>query len=148
MDQVARLSGVVLTPLQEFVATEGSVLHALRHTDGSYHGFQEAYFATIKPGQVKAWKRHKRMTLNLVVPVGRVRFIVWCETNGIRHYQDVTLSRDSYYRLTVQPLLWIGFQCISTTESLVLNVSNLVHDPSELERLTLSQVPFPFESVF
>ena len=33
-------------------------------------GFEEAYFSLIDKDAVKAWKRHKTMTLNLVVPLG------------------------------------------------------------------------------
>ena len=37
----------------------------------------EAYFSIIKPGYIKAWKLHKKMTMNIVVPIGSVQFVFY-----------------------------------------------------------------------
>ena len=52
----------------------GNVLHALKASEKEFHGFEEAYFSTIEINKIKAWKRHLRMTMNLIVPVGEVQF--------------------------------------------------------------------------
>ena len=59
-----------------FVANEGD----LGDSNGSIsmiNEFGEVYFSSIKPKSVKAWKLHKKMTLNIVVPVGKVRFALF-----------------------------------------------------------------------
>ena len=35
----------------------------------------EELFSTIKCNKIKAWKRHLKMTMNLIVPLGNVKFI-------------------------------------------------------------------------
>ena len=62
------IDGLIITDLHKFSNENGSVYHGMRKTDPGYNGFEEIYFSYIKPGSLKAWKMHKIMTLNLVVP--------------------------------------------------------------------------------
>ena len=68
---------VTITPLKTFDVPNGDVLHAMKATEDSYESFGEAYFSTIKFQAIKAWKRHHKMILNLIVPSGEVRFILF-----------------------------------------------------------------------
>ena len=64
---------IIIKPLKRINIEEGDVLHALKSSDDEFHGFKEAYFSTIKKSKVKAWKRHLLMTMNLIIPIGRVQ---------------------------------------------------------------------------
>ena len=66
---------IQVTPLKRIPVDGGDVLHAIKNGDLGYAGFGEAYFSIVELGTIKAWKRHLRMTLNLVVPVGQVIFV-------------------------------------------------------------------------
>ena len=76
MDKI-NIEGVILTPLKKISHPRGDVFHGMKKSDNGYAGFGEAYFSTIKNGEIKGWNKHKRMTLNLVVPVGKVIFIIY-----------------------------------------------------------------------
>ena len=69
------MEGVAVHPLKHIVVPKGDIYHALKSTDEGYAGFGEAYFSQIEQGAAKGWKRHNRMTLNLVVPVGAVKLL-------------------------------------------------------------------------
>jgi dTDP-4-dehydrorhamnose 3,5-epimerase len=136
MDGVTALSGVVLTPLKLVDGPSGQVLHAIRRDDLQYRGFGEAYFSTVRQGGVKGWKRHRRMTLNICVPLGKIRFIVFDDredspSRGL--CRSVELGRDVYHRLTVPPGLWMLFIGIAPGDSMLLNVADIPHDPDESE---------------
>ena len=79
----------------------GDVLHALKATDAGFRDFGEAYFSMIEPGAIKAWKMHRRMTLNLVVPIGIVRFAF--AAHGAAETREETIGDSNYARLTVPP---------------------------------------------
>jgi len=96
--------------------------------------------------KIKAWKRHKQMTLNLVVPIGKVRFILFDDRNHKSEFQEVVLSNNSYNRLTVPPLIWFGFQGLSKSTSLILNIADIVHDPDEIDRKALNEIDFDWSS--
>jgi len=105
------------------------VLHALKCTDSGFRGFGEAYFSMVQAGAVKAWKLHQRMTLNLVVPVGEVRFVFLAEDGKAQRKE--TIGATNYARLTVPPGIWFGFQGLAAPFSLILNVADIPHDPGE-----------------
>ena len=69
------IKDVVITKLDIIGTLGGSVMHAMKESSTGYAGFGEAYFSQVDKGAIKAWKRHKKMTLNLVVPVGEIRFV-------------------------------------------------------------------------
>ena len=140
------INGVNITPLSIIDTKGGDVLHAMKNSDHGYSGFGEAYFSTIEPDAIKGWKRHKQMVLNLVVPVGTVRFILFDDRDNqdnVNQFQEVTLSiEDGYSRLTIPPMIWVGFQGLGLQKSLVLNIANIEHSPEEVERKELAEIKF------
>ena len=106
--------------------------------------FGEIYFSLIKSGMVKGWKRHRRMTLNLAVPVGRVRFVFFDgreESPTYGETQEVILGHDLYQLVVVPPGIWCAFQGLDPEISLVANCASLPHDPDEADNRTLSDPP-------
>ena len=72
--KITNIDGVLVSPLNIIDVQGGDVLHGMKCSDSSYFGFGEAYFSTIDSYAIKAWKLHKQMTLNLVVPIGKIKF--------------------------------------------------------------------------
>jgi dTDP-4-dehydrorhamnose 3,5-epimerase len=132
------IDGVRLTPLKRIATPNGDVYHAMKQSDPGYHGFGEAYFSAVKPEAVKAWKRHRRMTLNVVVPVGAIRFVIHddrAESATAGTTWSVVLSPQNYMRLTIPPGLWFGLQGVAAETSLLLNLADIEHSPDENEQL-------------
>ena len=116
---------------------EGSVLHFIKKTDLGFKEFGEVYFSTVDKESIKAWKLHKRMTLNLVVPVGRVIFhFIDARPNSTNYnnIKTIVLSQNPYTRLTVPPMFWFGFKGLADGLNLISNQADLVHDPEEVDR--------------
>ena len=138
-----KLADILLTPLRRIETAGGDVLHAMKHSDTGYAGFGEAYFSWVSAGAVKAWKRHMQMTMNVVVPVGRVRFVFRVvNADGTEEFRVEELGVDRYARLTVPPGIWFGFQGMAVSQSLVLNIASIPHDPNEVERLAPSDINY------
>jgi dTDP-4-dehydrorhamnose 3,5-epimerase len=133
-------SGVLVTPAKIIANENGNVLHGLKATDESFVSFGEAYFSTILFGKRKGWKKHTRMTLNIVVPVGEIGFILFDDrqaspTKGKLY--EIVLSRQNYARLTVPPGIWMAFYGKGDNENMLLNIASIPHDPTEAENLPL-----------
>jgi dTDP-4-dehydrorhamnose 3,5-epimerase len=136
MGFVMKIDGCKLTPLRIIPGEKGDVMHALRCTDEGFSAFGEAYFSSVKKGETKGWKRHRRMTLNLVVPVGSIRFHLYDDrpespTRG--QSGEVELSIENYQRLTVPPGIWLAFEGKNPGLNLLLNIADLPHDPTEVD---------------
>lgn len=142
------IDGVLLTPLRRIPVPKGDVFHAMKSTDEGFEGFGEVYFSEIGHGEVKGWKRHNRMTLNLVPVNGAVGFVIYDDrtgspTNG--RFMEVVLSRDSnYMRLTVAPGLWVAFYGAGEGISMLMDLIPEPHDPSEADRCELYEIKYNF----
>mgnify|MGYP006098326479 FL=1 len=66
------MDGVTLTPLRKIEHSKGDVFHAMKASDKGFTGFGEAYFSTVNKSDVKGWRKHTEMTLNVVVVTGEV----------------------------------------------------------------------------
>lgn len=144
------IEGVILTPLKKIYHPKGDIFHGMKKRDKGFVGFGETYFSKIKGGEIKGWNRHKKMTLNLIVPVGEVTFVIYDgrEKSGTKgNYFEVMLSPNNYQRLTVSPGLWLAFKGNSSDTNLILNVADMEHNPDEVERLNLNQIEYNWDSV-
>ena len=131
------MDGVTLTPLKQIYNPKGYVFHAMKKSDGGFSGFGEAYFSTINQNDIKGWKKHTEMTLNLVVVSGEVEFVIYNEAD----FFTIKLSKNNYQRLTVRPNLWLSFRGLST-ENMLLNLASIEHDPSEVTNLDLQEIEY------
>lgn len=129
-----------VTPLRRIPNLKGDILHALKQSDAGFAGFGEAYFTHVNPGEIKGWKKHTRMQLNLVVPVGTVRFYVHDEAQGKTDIYE--LGSQNYARLTVPPGLWVAFEGLAQAVNMLLNVASIEHDPHEAMTMPLDAFPF------
>lgn len=136
------IKDIVLTHLDIIGTPGGSVLHAMKRFDDGFCGFGEAYFSEVGFNEIKAWKRHKEMTLNLIVPIGKIKFVI-VDNNIINEF---TLSRDNYYRLTIPPMVWVGFKGLSESGSMLLNIANIKHDPLEIDRKNINEIVFDWNN--
>lgn len=137
------IKDVLITHLDVIDTPGGSVMHGMKETSAGYAGFGEAYFSNVDKGAIKAWKRHKKMTLNLVVSVGEIRFVLFDDRKvSNTQFQEVIISKDNYCRLTVPPMVWMGFQGLSDGGSMLLNIANIEHNPHEVDKKNIEQIEF------
>ena len=141
----ALIDGVLITPQKRIFNPGGDILHAIKSSGSGYVGFGEAYFSTVHAGAVKGWKRHRRVTLNLVVPVGVIRFVIHDDRSSSTtagRFGDISLGGENYARLTIPPGLWLAFQGRGDGHNLLLNIIDEEHDPGEADHIDLSVTPF------
>lgn len=122
------MDGVILTPLKQIYNTKGDIFHAMKKSDKGFEDFGEAYFSTINKNDIKGWKKHTEMVLNLVVPFGEIEFVIYDENT--KEFFNVILSQSNYQRLTVKANLWMAFRGIGEY-NMLLNLASIEHDPTE-----------------
>ncbi|WP_419177005.1 dTDP-4-dehydrorhamnose 3,5-epimerase family protein [Desulfosediminicola sp.] len=146
------IDGLILTPLRQIFDERGKVMHMMREDSPVFSRFGEIYFSCTYPGVVKAWHLHKEMTLNYAVIHGSIKFVLFDDrpqspTKG--ELQELFISPENYMLVTVPPLIWNGFKCVGTSESIVANCSTLPHCRDEIERRPPndSAIPYNWELV-
>lgn len=139
MDEIA---DVILTGLKQIPTPKGMVYHGMKASEDSFKGFGEAYFSTVANGEIKGWKKHLQMTLNLIVIHGEIEFTIYDDRKESPTYgktQRVALSRENNYkRLTIPPNVWFAFKGKSNGENTLLNIASIEHNPEEAETQSLN----------
>ena len=133
------MDGVILTPLKQIEHPQGDISHAMKRSDVEFSGFGEAYFSIIKKGDIKGWKKHTEMVLNLIVPVGDIKFVIYNESTN--DFFSIQLSRSNYQRLTIKPNLWLAFKGIND-ENMLLNIASIEHNPNESISAELTSINY------
>lgn len=142
------IEGVIVEPLKQIGDERGKVMHMLRADSPLFRKFGEVYFSVVNPGVVKAWKRHLEMTQNFAVPVGMIRLVIYdnresSSTN--KKIETLEIGENNYALVRIPPLLWYGFQGISSVPALIANCTDMPHNPDEVERLELSDKKIPYD---
>jgi len=153
INESVEIEGVIIQPLKQIADKCGPVLHMLKNDSRLFKQFGEVYFSEIHSGLVKAWKRHKKQSQNLVVPLGEIWLVIYDDrpnSNTHRKIAQYKLGRPKDYRLIhIPPMLWYGFQGIGDQTSMIANCTDLSHDPEEMESLSAdtSQIPYQWETL-
>ena len=134
------LDKIKVTSLNITKLPSGNIMRVLKKKELKKWTFGEAYFSKIKFNKVKAWKYHLKMVLNLVVPYGKVKFVFYSQKDDI--FRVIEIGAKKYLRLTVPPKIWFGFKGISKPESIILNVTNIQHNPKEILRRKRNKIQF------
>lgn len=133
------MDGIILTPLKQIHNPKGDIFHAMKKSDNGFDGFGEAYFSTIHKDDIKGWKKHTEMTLNLVVPVGEIEFVLYDENK--KEFFSVKLSQSNYQRLSVKPGVWMAFRGCDIY-NMLLNLASIEHDSQEAVNIDLNDIRY------
>ena len=143
MDKI--IEGVILTPLKQIVNSKGDLYHAMKQSDIGYESFGEAYFSTVNKDDIKGWKKHTKMVLNLIVPIGAVQFVIYDDrvnSSTYNQFFSVELSQKNYQRLTIPAGVWMAFKGIGEDLNMLLNLASIEHDPNEAISKELTHINY------
>ena len=151
LDSSILLNGIKITSLKQINDSRGAVLHMIRNDSEEFTTFGECYFSEIFPNSIKAWKKHTKQTQNIVVPVGRIKLVLFDDRQGSpsqgKVMQFELFRPDSYSRITIPPQIWYGFKCTSETSALITNCVDIPHEPNESEIRDYLDTTIPYNWV-
>ena len=131
---------IKVTPQKIIKLSFGNIMRFLKKGELKNWSFGEAYFSKIKFGKIKAWKLHSKMTLNLIVPVGKVKLVFYSQKS--KRFRVIKIGEKKYSRLTIPPKIWFGFKGLNKPESVILNIANLKHSNKEIMRCKKNKIKF------
>ena len=147
---VVNIEGVLLTPLKQIYNQKGNILHAIKKSEPAFLDFGEVYFTMVKQNEIKGWNKHKEATINLVVPIGKVFFVIYDDrdsSNSKSNFFKIELSDSNYQRLTIPPNLWVSFKGIGSNSNMIMNLSTMEHDQDELVKKEISEVDYDWDII-
>jgi dTDP-4-dehydrorhamnose 3,5-epimerase len=142
------IDDVLLTPLQKIDNPKGNIYHALKANSPGYVGFGEVYFSEIKKNAIKGWKRHHKLALNIVVPVGEIKFVLYDDrteslSRGV--FYEISIGSSNYSRLTIPAGIWVAFKGLSDF-NLLMNVISEEHNYNESDNKDFTDIAYSWKS--
>ena len=131
------INDIIISPLKILSDNRGKVMHMMRNDSKVFKSFGEVYFSTIYKDSIKAWHLHKENTLNYACVKGKVKLVLFDDrkessTNG--EYQEIILTPQNYFLITIPPNIWNGFKGLDDDESIIANCLSSPHDENEMVR--------------
>ena len=119
------IEGVRIKELRVIPDERGRLMEILRSDDEGFTKFGQVYMTTAYPGVVKAWHYHKIQADNMAVVSGMMKLVLFdgrekSPTKG--EVMEIFLGEYRPLLVTIPPMIFHGFKCISEKEALVVNV--------------------------
>ena len=133
------IKDVLITKLDVIDTPGGSVMHAMKESSVGYSRFGEAYFSSIDFNYIKGWKMQLKMTSNICIPIGEVKFTFVSE--DFKCNKTFILGENNYGIISIPPRIWYSFKGLSEKTSLILNISNSEHDEKNIKKINLEEFP-------
>lgn len=134
------ISTIKITKLKKIKNTNGDIMRFLKKSDTNFKKFGETYFSWINSNKIKAWKFHKKMSLNLAVPYGKVKFVFFI--NKLKKFKTIIVGEKNYKMISVPPRIWFGFKGVAKHKSLIINLASLPHNKNEILRKKKEDIKF------
>ena len=140
-----KIKDVFISKLKVISDERGKVMHMMRNDSKVFQSFGEIYFSTIYKDVIKAWHLHKEATLNYACVSGEVKLVLYddrTESDSRGIYEEIFLTPENYFLVTIPPNIWNGFKGLAKGESIIANCLNLPHNEKEMVRLDIKNKRF------
>ena len=141
------IEGVRISDLKIISDKRGKIMHMMRTDSPTFKKFGEIYFSTIYENIIKGWHLHLKSTLNYACIKGKVKLVLFDDRKNSKtrsQYQEIILSPEKYFLVSIPPNIWNGFKGLDPSESIVANCLDNPHDEKEMVRKDISDKYFNF----
>jgi dTDP-4-dehydrorhamnose 3,5-epimerase len=143
MRQVPGGTGVVFNPRLLIKNPLGNLRHVVKSELGKNLPFSEIYFSEVQPKTMKAWKFHSQQTQNISVAFGEIRIICVRKSSHETIFELFELNSEGLHGvLTIPHGIYYALINVSEEPTILLNVTDLSHDPAENLSLPLEYPEF------
>jgi dTDP-4-dehydrorhamnose 3,5-epimerase len=137
MDSI--LDNIKFTNLPIIKVKGGNVMKIMKISDHKEFSFNEAYFSSIDFNYTKGWKMQLKMSSNICIPIGEVKFTF--VSKDFKYHKTYILGENNYGILSIPPKIWYSFKGLSEKTSLILNISDSEHDEKDIKKINLEEFP-------
>lgn len=144
----SKIKGIIVVKLDEIFDSKGSVLHMIKSSSPEFKNFGECYISEINYNFIKGWKLHSKQTQNISVPLGKIKMVLYDSRENSSSFNELielNLGRpNDYYRVTIPPGVIYGFKGLSNPNALIVNCTDIEHDPNESVTFSIDDNKVPF----
>ena len=127
------IDGVQVKMLKIIPDERGRLMEILRCDDAVFKNFGQVYMTTAFPGIVKAWHYHRLQDDNFTCIAGRIKLALYDPREGSPtrgETDEFYLSLDEPKLVHIPKMVYHGFKCIGSKESIVVNTVTVPYNHS------------------
>ena len=128
---------ISLINIPKIESYKGGIFKILKSSDQEFTGFGEVYISNIKKGEIKAWKKHLKMTCILIPIHGQTKVVIYNNFD----FHVFNLNSEKKKKLIIPPHTIFGFTAIKDDSS-IMNIANIEHDPKESIKYDLQEFKY------
>jgi dTDP-4-dehydrorhamnose 3,5-epimerase len=147
------IEGVIIKKLRVIPDGRGRLMEILRSDDEAFKGFGQVYMTTAYPGVVKGWHYHKIQYDTMAVVKGMMKIVLYDGRPESATYGEINeffAGEHNPMYLQIPPYVYHGFKCISTDESIVINVPTETYQYQEPDEFRIdphqNDIPYEWET--
>jgi dTDP-4-dehydrorhamnose 3,5-epimerase len=122
-------------------------MEILRRDDSFFQKFGQVYMTTNYPGVVKAWHFHKKQVDHVACVKGMIKLVMYDAREGSPTHGRINeffLGEHNPKLVRIPQNVWHGWKGVAETESLIVNTTTELYDPSDPDEFRL---PFDTEEI-
>lgn len=134
------IADVIVENPKCFIDERGKLMRMVRKDSSLFDSFAEVYFSVVNPGVIKGWKEHFEMTQLFSCPTGQIKLVLYDNREKSSTYQkiqEVYFGEEEHKLIKIPPQIMYAFQCISEKPAVIVNCTNLIHNPEESKQTPL-----------
>ena len=146
------IDGVIIKDLRVIPDERGRLMEIMRNDDPFFQEFGQVYMTTNYPGVVKAWHAHRSQTDHVACLQGMIKLVLYDgrpESPTHQMVNEFFVGIHNPKLIVIPPMVYHGWKCVSTEESLVVNIPNKLFDyqqPDELrEPHDAEHIPYDWD---
>jgi len=143
-----KIEGLQVYDMNIYHDDRGSLLHILNIKNHPEFIFGECYASETKYNIIKAWKRHEKISQNIVVISGQIKLVIYdnrIESSTYQNFLSFNLSRENYKLVHIPKNLWYGFKCTSKENAIIVNCIDMPYDSKEVESCNTENFHFKYD---
>lgn len=128
-----------LIEIEKIKLSTGSIIKIFNN-EKELKSIKEIYCSTINYSTIREWKKHKFMTLKILITSGKFKFVF--PMNNFRRHEHIIMSSNENKLLIIKPGVWFSFIGLNKSKNSLINFSNILHDEDELLRKKIEKKYF------
>tara|TARA_B100000989_G_C19517192_1_gene462253 strand:- start:1952 stop:2386 length:435 start_codon:yes stop_codon:yes gene_type:complete len=101
---------------------------------------KEIYSLWVNKNKIKGWNLHKKMTVSLVILVGKVKVVIYDPKN--HNFNKFIIKESKPQMLVIPPKKYFGIKNLYKNKSLLLNLADLKHSKNEYIKRPLKKINY------
>ena len=122
-----------LLPVTKIAKKDGHIFKSYVHSSAHFSP-REIYINSVSGSHHAHWRSHKLANLSIQVISGRASFFLSTSPSNAA-VSTINFDHSSTWRLLIFPNTWFSFKSTSSSELVLLCLSDILHDPCEIVTL-------------